>query len=360
MKPIASPSPSLPVGHRLRAVDPGIRPATASEYEELVAWLNGIFHPHCPDFFQTRYCHLFRGGAAMEQSSLVIEEEGRYLGHIGLYVFGLRTSVGPLRTGGIGCVAVAPEARGRGIARRLLDAAHHKALEEGCVIGLLGGIRSIYGSAGYEICGLRYQWMWDRQRRKPAQGWRRVAPETAAEIVHPLWKRARHGVLWEPEIFAQLPLRTGWETWVDGANESYTFVQVGQDLVLVDHFHVAETGFQAMMDAISHHYLKPVQLHHPAGDAFLHAEMTRSGMDPRRMSQGMLKILNAAALGERCHNKGLATGPHLAGIAGHELSHAPDTVARQRLASRKVFGDPFESGAGQPGIRWGWEDISHI
>lgn len=339
---------------------PDIRPASAAEYERLLTWLNGIFHPAVPDFFQTHYCHLFRGADALGEESLVIESGEGYLGHIGVYVFDLRTSLGPLRVGGIGGVAVAPEARGRGMARQLLDAAHRKAAAAGCVAILLGGIRSIYTGSGYEVCGRQYHWMWDCGQRPVPTAWNRLTLGEAAEVLVPLWPRAEFGVLWKPEITAQLPRRVGWETWVNARRDAYAVVRTGESGMMVDHFLAAEAEFGVMMDAISGHYPEPVSVRHPEGAAFLHGEMTRAGMDPQRRSLGMLKILDAGALEKQLLAAGEHAEPCLSAIAGREFSRKPEDVARQRLASRKVFGDPFTADGGPPPILWDWEYISHV
>lgn len=79
----------------------------------------------------------------------VLMEEGEALAHVALYERLLLTDEGPLRAGGIGQVCVAPERRGRGMARALLEAVHHRLEGEGVPFAFLFGAPRLYEPFGY-------------------------------------------------------------------------------------------------------------------------------------------------------------------------------------------------------------------
>ncbi len=76
-------------------------------------------------------------------------EQGEALAHVALYDRLLRTTNGPLRAGGIGQVCVAPERRGRGMARALLEAVHQRLEKEGVPFAFLFGSPRLYEPLGY-------------------------------------------------------------------------------------------------------------------------------------------------------------------------------------------------------------------
>lgn len=346
-----TPAPSL-------AATTTIRRANQTDYEPLLAWLNGIFHPKIPDFFQTEYCHVFHGPESILETSLILEEGGEYLAHVSLVPLELRTSLGILRVGAIGMVAVDPKARGRGLMRLVLEEAHQIAREEGCALAFLGGIRSLYTRFGYEICGLSYEWMWDRQGRKMRPEANRLAVSDAAKTFHPLWIQKPYGILWRPEAFSKVLERPHWEVWTAAPHyASYAVIKREEGRILMDVFLGDPEGFCPLMDSLDQHEGKPLHLRHSAGDAFLHSWMENSGMDIARKSIGMLKILNIPALEKAW---GGHSPPILQTLRDGEPPSKPQDLARQRQAVRSLFGDPFDGIPKPNPISWSWETISYV
>lgn len=335
-----------------------IRRARPADYEPLLAWLNGIFYPEIPRYFQTEYCHVFYGPESILKTSLILEEDGQYLAHVSLVSLDLRTSLGVLRVGAIGMVAVDRKARGRGLMRLLLEEAHRVALEEGCALAFLGGVRSLYTRFGYEVCGLNYEWMWDRQGRKVDFQASRLPKPEAANILHPLWLQRPLGTVWSPSVFPKLVERPGWEVWRAGQGQSaYALARQEDARILVDGFFGNPEGFCPLMDFLSQRYDKLLYLRHCAGDALLHSWMEASGMDVARKGNGMLKILDASAL-ERAW-KGNAPAI-LRTLVGREFSSSPDDITELRQAIRLLFGDPFDGMPNSDPIFWGWETVSYV
>ncbi|MEX0758453.1 MAG: peptidase C39 family protein [Tistlia sp.] len=114
-----SPSPPSPPA----AAPLVVRPAVLSDLDALVALENRCFES---DRLSRRSFHhlLSKGHAALS----VAEREGRLLGYA-LVLFHGQTALARLYS-----LAVAQEARGQGIARRLLTVAEADALAEGCAV----------------------------------------------------------------------------------------------------------------------------------------------------------------------------------------------------------------------------------
>lgn len=329
---------------------PEIRHATAADYEPLLNWLNGIFQPDVPNFFQNSYAHVFHGPESITDTSLVLQEGRQYLGHITMLPLEIKTSIGNLRTGAIGQVAVDPSARGRGLLHVLMQAAHREALAKGCVIGFLGGVRSLYSRFGYEICGMNYEWMWDRQGRKAASGPHLLDSVSVADAIHEHWGRKPYGVCWSRDVFGKVLQRPLWEVWKSGSGTAYALLHKGAGRRMVDGFFGDAEEFQSLLDSLCED--SPIYIRHGTGDTMMEQWMEESGMDITRKGNGMIKILDVRGLRKNM--------PMLEQIAGHEFSKDPNIIRKQRLAVRELFGDPFDKFHNPNPILWGWESISYV
>jgi predicted N-acetyltransferase YhbS len=87
----------------------------------------------------------------------------------------------PQRVGGIGSVATRPEARGRGLVRRLLEAAEHTMTAEGCAWSLLfTGTPGVYRGSGWQEFGSTYTE--GTLVPSPDPGEFRIRPATARDL----------------------------------------------------------------------------------------------------------------------------------------------------------------------------------
>lgn len=335
---------------------PEIRHATPEDYEPLLNWLNEIFRPDAPDYFQKNYGHVFYGPESIAANSLILKERRQYLGHITILPLEMKTSIGTLRVGAIGQVAVDPSARGNGLMRILMESAHQEALARGCVLGFLGGIRSLYSRFGYEICGINYEWMWDRQGRKVRGSAHLMDPAHWGDVIYGHWSGKPHGICWSREGFDRLLRRPSWEAWMNDSHTACVLAHREARRMLVDGFFGDPRELQSMLDDLCEYDAKPVYVRHCAGDVMSNAWMEEAGMDIMRKGNGMIKILDARGLRE----KGLKNVSALGRIAGHEFSRDPEIITQQRLLVRELFGDPFDKFPHPSPVLWGWETLSYV
>ena len=84
---------------------------------------------------------------------LIRRERGRIVGHLGLSFRAIRLGDALVNVGGIGDVAVHPDARGRKFGTALVEATIEAAQESTASFLLLFGTRSLYAAAGFEKAG---------------------------------------------------------------------------------------------------------------------------------------------------------------------------------------------------------------
>ncbi len=146
-----------------------IRRAVPDDRGALVALLDRTFTERpfrCS--FSERFPHLFSD--AMVGSHHLALSQGEMLGCVGTYRFTANLHGMRLQVGGVGQVATAPEAQGRGVMSRLLDAA--LAAESDVDLWWLYGDAQRYGRVGFAPGGLQAEILtWERYVREvPAAG----------------------------------------------------------------------------------------------------------------------------------------------------------------------------------------------
>lgn len=132
-----------------------IRNVRIEEFEEFIRFIERAFGVY-KGFFPRTYPHLYRPTPEACRWAYVAEDEGRIVSHVGLYPMETVTAGVRLRIGGIGAVATAPDARGKGYMSQLLPhvIAEMRRLEY--PISWLGGDRQRYGRFGWEMAGEIY------------------------------------------------------------------------------------------------------------------------------------------------------------------------------------------------------------
>ena len=130
---------------------------TAAQREALLAMLDDVFFseddPETQRDFLTLLPKLYKAEYAPAEHNLIVAEDGEIKAAVGLYPFDVEVAGATLRVGGIGNVAVAKDARGKGYMIRLMQQALAEMAADGTVYSILGGHRQRYGYFGYEPGG---------------------------------------------------------------------------------------------------------------------------------------------------------------------------------------------------------------
>lgn len=124
----------------------------AHEMEQLQRFLERSFG-HARGFFLRHHPDL---QVQATDCSLVMEEGGRITGHVAGYPLTLRVGPAEFTCGGIGAVAVDPQARGQGHMSRLMQETIERMRRNGWPLSVLWGDQQRYQHFGYQACGTRY------------------------------------------------------------------------------------------------------------------------------------------------------------------------------------------------------------
>ncbi len=110
------------------------------------------------------------------------DARGRLLGGLNLLQLGQWYGGRCVPMGGISAVGVLPEARGRGVARALMDAAVRELAAAGTPLSTLyPATTALYRQSGYELAGSRYEVSLDLPRLRLHERRARLRPATAAD-----------------------------------------------------------------------------------------------------------------------------------------------------------------------------------
>jgi predicted acetyltransferase len=127
---------------------PSVRPARHDDLARLVAIHTAAFPDERTAAVRQRNFEHNRFGSF--DHLRVVEDRGIVVGHAFLFPFEIFFGGRPVKTAGIASVGVAPEARGRGIARALIGALEDEARQRGDVLAMLHPFRqSFYAELGY-------------------------------------------------------------------------------------------------------------------------------------------------------------------------------------------------------------------
>ncbi|MBR2730696.1 MAG: GNAT family N-acetyltransferase [Clostridia bacterium] len=139
----------------------------AAQREALLAMLDEVFfaedEPETQRDFLTLLPKLYKEEYAPAEHNLIVAEDGEIKAAIGLYPFEMQVAGETLRVGGIGNVAVATDARGKGYMILLMQRALEEMAADGTDYSLLGGHRQRYGYFGYEPGGQSLHFGIDRR-----------------------------------------------------------------------------------------------------------------------------------------------------------------------------------------------------
>jgi predicted N-acetyltransferase YhbS len=147
-----------------------IRMLKPDEVEELNRFLERAYG-HGYNFFRRNSSNIW---PEKPEYCLVMENEGRIVGHVGTYPLELKVGSCTIPAGGIGAVAADPEHRGKGYMTRLMQQSIENMKGKGMVLSVLWGNRRRYSHFDYESCGLKYilnfsRSCFERSGTKPVQ-----------------------------------------------------------------------------------------------------------------------------------------------------------------------------------------------
>lgn len=130
---------------------------TAVPYEEFMALINDVFgFTGTGRDFRTLLPKLYRPGRSPQCENYVVTEDGRCVAAVGAFSHKISVCGITLPCRGIGNVAVASEARGRGYMKDCMHLALSDMVKDGIALSTLGGRRQRYRYFSYEKAGLCY------------------------------------------------------------------------------------------------------------------------------------------------------------------------------------------------------------
>lgn len=135
---------------------PEIRTLLPGEETTLQRFLERCFG-HGWDWFRRHQPDLYTDDPASREWGLVAVEDGQIVCHVGTFPMEIVSGPSRLRCGGIGNVATAPEARGKGYMSQLLQRSVEAMQEKRWPLSVLWGDPQRYGHFGYERAGFELQ-----------------------------------------------------------------------------------------------------------------------------------------------------------------------------------------------------------
>lgn len=153
-----------------------IRHPCLDEFDALMRFLERCFG-HSKGFFERNLPHISHADPEAASWSYVIEEDGQFVSHVGVYPIKVVTAGVRLQIGGIGGVSTSPEARGKGHMTRLLRHCIDEMRIQGYSLSWLAGDRQRYNSLGWERASPGYTLSWSRR----SLDWHKVGPSRIVE-----------------------------------------------------------------------------------------------------------------------------------------------------------------------------------
>lgn len=126
---------------------------TAADWDEGLAFLNGVFGEHREHNFATLLPSIYQPTNELMACNHAVREHGRIRAVVGLFPLDWQVGDVQLKVGGIGGVSTHTTVRGKGYMKVLMKHCVEKMQAEGYHLSWLGGQRQRYGYFGYEKCG---------------------------------------------------------------------------------------------------------------------------------------------------------------------------------------------------------------
>lgn len=129
----------------------------AGDFDETIAFLNGVFAEHAPHDFANLLPSIYQPTDEHMRCNYAVREGGRLAAVVGSFPIDWRVGGASLKIAGIGGVAVHKDFRGKGYMKLLMHHAVDEMRREGADLSYLGGRRQRYAYFGYEVAGLKYR-----------------------------------------------------------------------------------------------------------------------------------------------------------------------------------------------------------
>jgi predicted acetyltransferase len=337
-----------------KADELAIRVAQAADLDELaqaVGWAFGITTQAAADWL----------GSAGAEELRVVERERRLVGGLMVIPMGQWFGGNSVPMLGIAGVAVAPEARGRGIARALMRETLAEARGKGIALSTLyPATLTLYRLAGYELAGARFRFT-ARLKELPLGGRDHDvhpiddADREDVERAYRAWALVRSGAL-ERGAYIWRRVRTpregaarGFLVRGRGGVEGYLYATQrprsagGYDLILSDFVALSARAARALLGLLAdHRSTGELVLWHGGYPDPLHFELPEFATTVELKEHFMLRIVHVeAALAARGYPKRNAD-------IELELTDAelPENAGRYRLSVREGRADVTRGGSG--------------
>ncbi len=203
------------------------RRARASEYDELITFLNGVFGIR----MDLEYCHIYKPTGKDMGRNIVALDEGRIVSCVGIFPMTLVCGDARLMVGGVGGVSTDPRYRGRGLMSRLLNKAISIMKRRNYDISILWGDRLRYAHFGWENAGRHYSFNIDRKHvaaRKSEGLDVRMLSEAGDDLgrIAQLYEQWELRVHRTPAELRSVLSRYTYETWVWRKKEAFAYVTI--------------------------------------------------------------------------------------------------------------------------------------
>ena len=126
---------------------------TGADFDEAIAFLDGVFGEHRPHDFATLLPSIYQPSDELMSCNHALRVDGRIRAIVGLFPIDWQVGGRLLKVGGIGGVSTHPGDRGKGYMGVLMRHCVERMKAEGFHLSWLGGQRQRYGYFGYEKCG---------------------------------------------------------------------------------------------------------------------------------------------------------------------------------------------------------------
>ena len=126
---------------------------TGADFDEAIAFLDGVFGEHRPHDFATLLPSIYQPSDELMSCNHALRVDGRIRAIVGLFPIDWQVGGRLLKVGGIGGVSTHHSDRGKGYMGVLMRHCVERMKAEGFHLSWLGGQRQRYGYFGYEKCG---------------------------------------------------------------------------------------------------------------------------------------------------------------------------------------------------------------
>ncbi len=133
----------------------------SKDYEHSLEFLNEVFFSDDDSEdkrdFVTLLPKLYKEGCYHCENNLIVSVDGKWKGAVGLYCNDMNVNGHEIKCAGIGNVAVALDARGKGYMKECMQMTMCDAVKSGADFAILGGQRQRYAYFSFEPAGVSYK-----------------------------------------------------------------------------------------------------------------------------------------------------------------------------------------------------------